>query len=52
MPLDVQKKNQNSPQTAIGKVTQFKEKEKTSTNVNSLKDTGISIYEDFCKDTM
>ena len=42
----------NAPQAIICKETKFNDKQKTLKNVKSLKDTGIFIYEDFCKDTM
>ena len=45
-------KNQNRPRTIICKVTKFKDKQKTLKYTKCLKDTGIFIYEDFCKDTM
>ena len=45
-------KNQNHSQTIICKVTKFKDKQKILKSAKCLKDTGIFIYEDFCKDTM
>ena len=45
-------KNQNRSQTIICKVTKFKDKQKILKSAKCLKDTGIFIYEDFCKDTM
>ena len=46
------KKNQNRPRTIICRITKFKEKQKILKNAKLLKNTGIFIYEDFCKDTM
>ena len=43
--------NQNRPQTIICKVTKFKDKQKILNHTKCLKDTGIFIYEDICKDT-
>ena len=45
-------KNQNHPLTIICKVTKYKDKLKILKYAKCLKDTGIFIYEDFCKDTM
>ena len=45
-------KNQNRSRTIICKVTKFKYKQKILKSAKCLKDTGIVIYEDFCKDTM
>ena len=45
-------KNHNHSQTIICKVTKFKDKQKILKSAKCLKDTGIFIYEDFCKDTM
>ena len=45
-------KNQNHPRTIICKVTKYKDKLKILKYAKCLKDTGIFIYEDFCKDTM
>ena len=44
--------NQNRPRTIIGKLTKFKDKQKIFKYAKCLKDTGIFIYEDFCKDTI
>ena len=46
------KGNQNRPCTIICRITKFKEKQKILKNAKLLKNTGIFIYEDFCKDTM
>ena len=46
------KKDPTRPRTIICRLTKFKEKQKILTNVKVLKDTGIFIYEDCCKDTM
>ena len=43
-------KNQNHPWTIICKVTKFKDKQKILKYAKCQKDTGIFIYEDFCKD--
>ena len=45
-------KNQNRPRTIICKLNKFKDKQKILKNAKCLKNTGIYIYEDFCKDTM
>ena len=45
-------KNRNVSRTIICKVTKFKDKQKILKYAKCLKDTGIFIYEDFCKDTM
>ena len=45
-------KNQNRSRTITCKVTKFKDKQKILKSAKCLKDTGIFIYEDFCKDTM
>ena len=45
-------KNQNRSRTIICKATKFKDKQKILKSAKCLKDTGIFIYEDFCKDTM
>ena len=44
--------NQNIPQTIVCKVTKFKDKQKFLKFAKSLKDTGIFLYENFCRDTM
>ena len=44
--------NQNCPQTIICKVNKFKDKQKFLKCAKSLKDTGIFLYENFCRDTM
>ena len=46
------KKNQNRLRTIICLITKFKEKQKILKNAKLLKNTGIFIYENFCKDTM
>ena len=46
------KKNQNRPRTIVCRITKFKEKQKILKNAKLLKNTGIFIYEDFCKDRM
>ena len=46
------KKNQNRPRTIVCRITKFKEKQKILKNAKLLKNTGIFIYENFCKDTM
>lgn len=52
MPLDVQT-NRPKPYKIISKPTKFdKDKQKILKNAKYLKDTGIFIYEDLCKDTM
>ena len=45
-------KNQNRSRTIICKATKFKDKQKILKSAKCLKDTGISMYEGFCKDTM
>ena len=45
-------KNQNRSRTIICKVTRFKDKQKILKRTKCLKDTGVFIYEDFCKGTM
>ena len=45
-------KNQNHPRTIICKVTKFKDKQKILKYAKRLKDTGVFIYSDFCKDTI
>ena len=45
-------KNPTHPRTIICRLTKFKEKQKILINAKVLKDTGIFIYEDYCKDTM
>ena len=45
-------KNQNCSGARICKVTKFKDKHKILKYAKCLKDTGIFIYQDFCKDTM
>ena len=46
------KKDPTRPRTIICRLTKFKEKQKILINAKVLKDTGIFIYEDYCKDTM
>ena len=46
------KKDPTRPRTIICRLTTFKEKQKILTNAKVLKDTGIFIYKDYCKDTM
>ena len=50
--IDYRKKNQNRPHTIICRITKFKDKQKILKNAKLLKNTGIFIHEDFCKDTM
>ena len=45
------KKDPTCPQTIICRLTKFKEKRKILINVKVLKDTGIFVFEDYCKDT-
>ena len=45
-------KNQNRSQTIVCKVTKLKNKQKILKYAKCLKDTGICIHEDFCKDTV
>ena len=45
-------KNQNCSRTVFCKVTKFKDKQKILKCAKCFKDTGIFIYENFCKDTM
>ena len=45
-------KNQNRLRTVIYKVTKYKDKQKILKIAKCLKDTGIFIYQDFCKDAM
>ena len=45
------KKNQNRPCSKISRITKFKEKTKNIEKAKLLKNTGISISEDFLKDT-
>ena len=45
-------RNQNRPRTIVCRITKFKEKQKILKNAKLLKNTGIFIYEDFCKDRM
>ena len=46
------KKHQNCLRTIICRTTKFKEKQEILKNAKLLKNTGIFVYEDFCKDTM
>ena len=46
------KKHQNCLRTIICRITKFKEKQEILKNAKLLKNTGIFVYEDFCKDTM
>ena len=46
------KRNQSKPRTIVCRLLRFKDKEKNLQNSKKLKDTGIFIYEDFCKTTM
>ena len=46
------KRNQSKPRTIVCRLLRFKGKEKKLQNSKKLKDTGIFIYEDFCKATM
>ena len=45
-------KNQNRSRTIICKITKNKVKQKILKSAKYLKDKGIFICEDFCKDTM
>ena len=40
------------PRTIVCKLLRFKDKQKIIQNSKKLKNTGIFVYEDFCKDTM
>ena len=40
------------PQTIICRLLRFKDKQRNIRSSKKLKNKGISIYEDFCKDTM
>ena len=40
------------PQTIICRLLRFKDKQRIIQSLKKLKNTGIFIYEDFCKDTM
>ena len=46
------KKDPTRPRNIICRLTKFKEKQKILINAKILKNTGICIYEDYCKDTM
>ena len=46
------KKNQPKPRTIVCRFLRYKDKEKTFKNSKKLKDTGIFIFEDFCKETV
>ena len=46
------KKNQSKPRTIVCEFLRFKGKEKTFKNSKKSKDTGIFIFEDFCKETV
>ena len=46
------KKNQSKPRTTDCRFLQFKDKEKIFKNSKKLKNTGIFIFEDFCKETV
>ena len=46
------KKNQAKPRTIVCRLLRFKDKEKILQNSKKVKNTGTSIYEDFCKETM
>ena len=46
------KKDPTRPGTIIFRLTELKEKQKILINAKVLRDTGIFIYEDYCKDTM
>ena len=45
-------KNQSKPGTIVCRFLKFKDKEKILGNSKKLKDTGIFIYESFCKETV
>ena len=40
------------PRTIICRLLRFKDKQRIIQSLKKLKNTGIFIYEDFCKDTM
>ena len=44
--------NQSKPRTIVCRFLRFKDKEKNFKNSRKLKDTGIFIFEDFCKETV
>ena len=46
------KRRESRPRTIICRCVRFKDKQKILQNAKKLKNTGIYIYEDFCKDTM
>lgn len=46
------KKQYNRPRTIVCRITNFKDKQLILKNAKKLKNTGIYIYEDFCRDTM
>ena len=51
-PIIPKKKDPTCPRTVICRLTKFKGKQKILINAKVLKDTGIFVYEDYCKDTM
>ena len=52
-PITPKKNDPTRPRTIICSLTKFKEKQKIFLiNAKVLKDTGLFIYEDYCKDTM
>ena len=46
------KKDPTRPRIIICRLTKFKERQKILINAKVLRDTGILIDEDYCKDTM
>ena len=45
-------RNQSKQRTIVCRLLRFKGKKKNLQNSENIKDTGIFIYEDFCKATM
>ena len=48
----LKKKDPTLPLTTICRLTKFKERQNILHNAKVLKDTGIFIYEEYCKATM
>ena len=48
----MRKRRGSCPRTIICRFLRFKDKRKILQNAKKLKNTGIDIYEDFCKDTL
>ena len=46
------KRRGSRPRSIICRFVRFKDKQQILQNARKLKNTGICIYEDFCKDTM